>query len=262
MASLNELPWVSAAVALVIIKGFDSFVNNVRKKSTEEEKKIADEADRSASLKASSAKDMVTQGKNFVEGGADDNPAILFLIIIGPMLCNLLAYLTSADMKKALGDAEPHLSTLVTFCKADISQCGANVLSASYLLPSMEGCQFLAAFMGVALVLELLPGLVQTGPETLTGHVPKYCDNGVKFCLVFTGLYFWGSNLGYCDWYDFGIMFDIFPSMLITLNVFGIVFCSLLTIKGLTFPTLAPLDPLSETLFGGQSCTQGSWDST
>jgi 7-dehydrocholesterol reductase len=34
-------------------------------------------------------------------------------------------------------------------------------------------------------------------------------------------------------------MFDIFPSMLITLNVFGIIFCSFLTIKGLTFPSTA-----------------------
>ena len=232
MPLLNELPWIQLAITLVVVKGIDYFVSfraSKRNSSASSKPQEDDEPETSAT-----DKDMITQGKNYVEGGVDDNPAFLLLIIIGPMLCNLLGYLTSKEMVM-----EPYLSTLVPACFADLEACGVATLDAAWLLPSLEGFKFLAAFMGVALVLEFLPGKIQTGPETLTGHVPHYVDNGVKFCLVFTALFFAGSNLGYGNWYDFGCMYDIFPSMLITLNVFGIVFCSFLTFKGLTFPSTA-----------------------
>jgi 7-dehydrocholesterol reductase len=87
------------------------------------------------------------------------------------------------------------------------------------------------------LVLELLPGKTEFGPETLTGHIPKYTDNGVKHCVVSTFLFFAGSNLGWGNFYDFGIMFDVFPSALSFLNIFGLVFCLFLMLKGLHFPS-------------------------
>lgn len=58
-------------------------------------------------------------------------------------------------------------------------------------LPTYRACTFLLGFNGLALVLEvLLPGKTQTGPETLTGHVPVYKDNGFLHCIVFTLLFF------------------------------------------------------------------------
>merc|ERR1719183_696147 len=53
--------------------------------------------------------------------------------------------------------------------------------------------------MFVGLVLEkLLPGKLDYGPETATGHVPKYIDNGVAHCFVYSLLFFLGSNIGLC----------------------------------------------------------------
>jgi len=185
--------------------------------------------------------DKYAQGTNFVEGGADENPFLLALLIGGPMYCQLLAYLTSEDMVKSL-DGEPHLTTLVQACTgsfslAELTNCGAATLNASLsVTPTLESLKFLACFMGMGLLLELLPGKIETGPETQSGHIPKYVDNGVKHCLVFSALFLAGSNFG-LDLYNFGIMFDLFPATLATLNIFGIVLGLFLTYKGLYFPS-------------------------
>jgi len=178
------------------------------------------------------------QGTNFVEGGADENPLLLGLIIVGPMLCQLLAYLTSEEMVRALDGQDPHLVTLLPLCLSNLPQCGMSTIRAALsVAPTWAAAKFVGGFMGVGLLLELLPGKVETGPETQTGHVPHYIDNGVKHCLVFTALFFAGSNLGPLGFYDFGIIFDLFPSTLAFLNLFGIVLAGLLTFKGLTFPS-------------------------
>jgi len=178
------------------------------------------------------------QGKNFVEGGADENPLLLALIITGPLLTQLLAYLTSQEMFKHT--PEPYLSNLVPACLADLTACGlATANAAISVAPSMDAAKFLGCFMALALALEKLPGKQETGPETLTGHIPKYIDNGVKHCLLFSFLFFVGSNLGWGNLYDFGIMFDLFPATLAILNLFGIGLGIFLTVKGLTFPSTA-----------------------
>jgi len=173
------------------------------------------------------------EGTNWVAGGIDENPYFLGLIFVAPLLCQLLAYLTSEEMKHA-----PHLSTLAPACYADLKQCGQNVLSAALSVrPSLEAVKFLASFSGVSLLLELLPGKTACGPETMTGYVPKYVDNGVRHCIVFSALFYAGSNLGPGQLYDFGIVYDVFPSCLATLNIFGFVFCVFLMLKGLYFPS-------------------------
>jgi 7-dehydrocholesterol reductase len=175
------------------------------------------------------------KGTNFVEGGADENPFIFFLCIAGPLMCQLFAYLTSEEMHKQVPD--PYVTTLVPACVADLKQCALTTLNAAMSVwPTVSAVKFVASFMGVALLLEMLPGKVETGPETQTGHVPKYVDNGVKHCLVYTALFVAGSNFGF-NLYDFGIMFDVFPPALATLNIFGMLLGIFLTIKGLTFPS-------------------------
>lgn len=113
-----------------------------------------------------------------------------------------------------------------------------NVLT-SLFPPSFEAIKFILSFMAVGALLEFLPGKIQNGPETLTGHIPKYKDNGVMHCIVFTLLFFLGSNLGWGNFYDFGIMFDKFPGYIAFLNIFGLAFCVFLNIKGLNFPSTA-----------------------
>lgn len=172
-------------------------------------------------------------GTNWVHGGIDTNPHFFALICVAPLLCQLLGYVTSKQMER-----EPHLSVLLPECVADLKQCGWDVYNAAFAVgPSLEALKFLGSFFGVSLLLELLPGKEECGPTTLTGYVPKYTDNGVKHCIVFSFLFWVGSNLGYGDYYDFGIFFDVFPSCLVTLNIFGLLFCVFLTLKGLHFPS-------------------------
>jgi 7-dehydrocholesterol reductase len=73
--------------------------------------------------------------------------------------------------------------------------------------------------------------------QTSTGHVPRYTDNGVLFCIVFTTLFWAGSNIGLWGLYDFGIFFDVFPGALAILNIFGLALCVFLVFKGKHFPS-------------------------
>lgn len=183
------------------------------------------------------------EGTNWVAAGIEDNAFLFGLCLVAPFLTVLLSYLTSQEFKDQ--GMKPHLSVMVPACFDDVGACARNVLAAGVsTFPSApyytnEAVRFLACFMGVAFVLEWLPGKVESGPETLTGHVPKYVDNGVRHCLVYSLLFWAGSNLGPGGLYDFGIIYDVFPQLVAVLNIFGILFCAFLCYKGLHFPSTA-----------------------
>jgi len=71
---------------------------------------------------------------------------------------------------------------------------------------------------------------------TGTGHVPVYVENGMHHCILFSTIFIGGSNFVF-GYYDFGIIYDVFVPLVGVLNVFGLVFCLFLTVKGLTFPS-------------------------
>jgi len=182
--------------------------------------------------------DKYAEGTNWVEGGLEANPYFFALIIAAPFLSLLFSFLTSPAMKDT--GVEPNLSAMVPACLANLPGCGLAVFGAGVsVVPSIKAVGFLLCFMGVAFLLEFVPGKVESGPETLTGHIPKYIDNGVRHYIIYTAMFWAGSNLGPANFYDFGIMFDVFPAAVATLNIFGIVFCMFLTFKGLTFPSTA-----------------------
>ena len=117
---------------------------------------------------AEATKKKYASGTNFVEGGVDENPLFLALVFAGPILCQVLAFVTSAEMKAALvsqnsaGEllqGEPYLSELLPQCFSDLPQCASSVLSAALSVqPSIPAVQFLLGFMALALLLEFLPG--------------------------------------------------------------------------------------------------------
>lgn len=179
-------------------------------------------------------------GTNYVEGGIEQNAFFFGLIVAAPFLSLLLAYLTSEEMATEFpGAATSPLSVMLPACVSDPVECAKAVATKGFsVMPTLEGIKFILSFMGVALVLErILPGKIECGPETLTGHVPKYVDNAVLHCFVYTALFYAGSNIGYFDFYDFGIMYDVFPGALAFLNIFGLLFCVFLTLKGIHFPS-------------------------
>lgn len=211
-------------------------------------------------------------GTNWVhEGGIEANPYLFVLIVVSPFLSLLLAYITSpemADLSETLSWRATHpLTEMVPACLSNVPTCVTSTLSAgASVLPTLAGAKWVSSFMAVALVLErTLPGKIDFGPETATGHVPQYVDNGVAHCFVYSMMFFMGSNLGPCGGvedrslllpaavghffdktgvcdvyrhpYSFGILYDLFPSGLAFLNIFGILFCVFLTYKGLHFPS-------------------------
>jgi hypothetical protein len=177
-------------------------------------------------------------GTNFVAGGIESNPYFFSLVILAPFLSLLLAFLTSPAMESD----HPGLATspllMAGACVQNFGDCVRAVWGAGLsVVPTWEAAYFLACFVGLALLLELLPGNEELGPETLTGHVPRYIDNGVAHCVFFVSIFWAGSNLGIWDLYDFGIFFDVFPGALATLNIAGLLLCVFLTFKGLYFPS-------------------------
>lgn len=203
-------------------------------------------------------------GTNWVhEGGIEANPYLFVLIVASPFLSLLLAYITSADMAEksmSLSWSVTHpLTQMLPACLSDVSTCISSTLSAgTSVLPTFDGAKLVLVFMFVGLVLEkLLPGKLDYGPETATGHVPKYIDNGVAHCFVYSLLFFLGSNIGLCGSaderllpiagnfavcemytpYNFGVLYELFPSSLAFLNIFGIFFCIFLMFKGLYYPS-------------------------
>lgn len=214
-------------------------------------------------------------GTNWVhDGGIESNPYLFVLLLISPFVSLLLAYITSTEMTHTSSSlfswrVSHPITEMIPACFSDVSTCLSSTFQAgtSILLPTLEGAKLVLIFMLVALVLErTLPGKYEIGPETSTGHVPKYVDNGVKHCVVFSMLFFLGSDIGPCgqfseeqilsiplpdvvtsatvlklcklyEPYSFGILYDVFPSALSFLNVFGFVFCIFLMYKGLYYPS-------------------------
>ncbi len=177
------------------------------------------------------------EGTNFVSGGVEENGMLFCLILVAPFLTILLGHLTSPGFQA--GGVAPHLSAMLPACFVDIQACSRSVLGVVLRLPSLDATKFILCFMGVGGLLEFLPGKIELGPETLTGHVPKYRDNGVRHCLGFTILFVLGSNL--LPWgfhlFDFGIIYDVFADAVAFLNIFGLLFCLFLNFKGLNFPS-------------------------
>jgi hypothetical protein len=212
-------------------------------------------------------------GTNWVHGGGiESNPYLFVLLVLSPFVSLLLAYVTSAEMMGggAMADGGDGfrvthpLTEMVPYCLSDVTRCAYSVLRAgSSVLPNVAGSKMILSFMGLALVLErCLPGKIEHGPETATGHVPSYVANGVSHCIAFSLLFFLGSDLGPCGggggggggwwWsadrsglcgvvhyepYSFGVLYDLFPPGLAFLNLFGIVFCIFLTYKGMYHPS-------------------------
>ena len=193
--------------------------------------------DAASPKKAASSSTDYQSGTNWVHaGGIEANPYLFVLLVASPFLSLLLAYATGGDIINNDWRVTHPLSEMLPACTSDVSACISNTLSAGMsVVPTMEGARFVLIFMTVALVLEkFLPGKIGVGPETATGHVPRYVDNGVAHCFVYSVLFFLGSNLGPCGEsneqlfpaledvfekagvcnvytpYNFGIFYDVF----------------------------------------------------
>lgn len=214
---------------------------NLRKRATANSKVDGlSTSPQAAATKTLSEKEKYDEGTNYVEAGIEANAFLFALLIAAPFVSLLLAYVTSQEMADEFpGSASRPIGGMLSGCVADVSGCVAVVLDkGSSVVPTAEAARFVLGFMGTALILErALPGKIERGPETATGHVPEYVDNAVAHCATFSALFLAGSNLGVGGLYDFGVVYDVFPGSIAFLNLFGLLFCAFLTVKGLYFPS-------------------------
>lgn len=189
---------------------------------------------RSKAPKASSAAGLGS-GNNWVDGGLGDGTLMVpFLLFFCPIFAQVLAYLTSENAKvnptAGLGGLFAHCSEVgVQACAGETFEMALSVK------PTAEAARFLLFFMATALALDVgLPGKIEYGPETLTGHVPEYRNNALLHCGVFTALFWAGSHFG---WYSLGVFFDVFPGSIACLNIFGMALALFLYWKGLHAPS-------------------------
>uniref|UniRef100_A0A6U3VLR4 7-dehydrocholesterol reductase n=1 Tax=Ditylum brightwellii TaxID=49249 RepID=A0A6U3VLR4_9STRA len=193
------------------------------------------------SVESKNTKEKYDEGTNYVEAGIEANAFFFGLIIVAPFLSLLLGYLTSPEMAADHPGVATAPFEMAKACASDLPGCGKALLTTGLsVTPTADGIQFILAFVLVALILDqILPGKIETGPETHTGHVPKYVDNAILHCIFSTAIFWAGSNLGPLTEpiYDFGIIYDTFKGAIAFLNIFGMVFCGFLTWKGLHHPS-------------------------
>jgi 7-dehydrocholesterol reductase len=83
-------------------------------------------------------------------------------------------------------------------------------------------------------LMKAVPGKVFKATPTASGHVPVYNANGVQ-CYVITILALF--LLAYLGIFNPSDVYDNMGKLLSSMNLFAILFCIMLTIKGLNFPS-------------------------
>lgn len=107
---------------------------------------------------------------------------------------------------------------------------------APYFFGSAAAWKILGIFAGIELLfMRLLPGKSYKGPVTPAGNVPIYKANGLLAYGVTLTLFFlcsYGLQL-----FSPTILYDHFPELLGALNLFSLIFCFFLLLKGYWFPS-------------------------
>ena len=78
--------------------------------------------------------------------------------------------------------------------------------------------------------MKLVPGKPYYGPETPNGHIPLYKDNGLAVYLL-TIASFCGAGYG-LGWFNPAILYDHMGGLMGAMNIFSLVFCLFLYLKG------------------------------
>ena len=102
-------------------------------------------------------------------------------------------------------------------------------------MPSGEAWQYVLGFAGITIAIQLLmPGKPFTGPVTPKGNVPQYKANGVQSFLFTHALFFATWHLGV---FDPARVHELLGEIIAATNIFALLFCLFLTVKGYVAPS-------------------------
>lgn len=109
-------------------------------------------------------------------------------------------------------------------------------ICAPYVFGSATAWKIIAIFAGFELILmRLLPGKEFKGPVTPAGNIPVYKANGILAYGTTLACYLLGAYAFH--FFSPTLLYDHFPEILGALNLFSLIFCLFLLIKGLLFPS-------------------------
>ena len=104
-----------------------------------------------------------------------------------------------------------------------------------YMFGSAAAWKFIIPYAAFELVLmRILPGKLAKGPVTPTGHVPVYKANGMLAYLVTLGTFF------LCTWlkvFNPADIYDHFLEFIGAMNLFSLILCLGLYLKGRLYPS-------------------------
>jgi len=96
--------------------------------------------------------------------------------------------------------------------------------------------KILAIYASFQLILmRIIPGKPFLGPVTPKGNIPVYKANGVPCFLITLTTYFAGAHLFH--WFSPSLLYDNLGSLLGALNLFSLLFCGFLYLKGIFAPS-------------------------
>lgn len=150
----------------------------------------------------------------------------LFLIVVPPIFVMLVWYTNF------------HLDGSFTKLWSSFSTLGfKETLRRACLSPvNPVAWKIIGTYMAVQLLLmRLVPGKTFHGPVTPTGNVPVYNGNGVQCFLLSIALFLSGAF--YFKLYNGGVVYDYSGYLLSSMNLFALVFCGFLYLKGRFLPS-------------------------
>ena len=167
--------------------------------------------------------------KTWGSGGlfASRDMGALSLLIVCPLFGMLIWYLVVVQ-KGSLR------SLYVAFRRLGLRVFTKDLWSKAYPFDPL-GLKIVGCYAAFEAFLQLfVPGKKFKATPTATGHIPIYKANGVESYLISIVALF---ALKYFNIFNPAIVYDKFGSMLFFMNIFAILFCLFLTIKGLKFPS-------------------------
>ncbi|EEZ95191.1 7-dehydrocholesterol reductase [Legionella longbeachae] len=152
----------------------------------------------------------------------------LFLILVCPVFVMLMWY-TNTQLEGSL------LALWNLMLQNGFSQSIYSIWQ-PYFWGSTIAWKIIVVFIVFELALmRLLPGKIFHGPISPKGNVPVYKDNGL-FAFIVTMGTFCVSSFGF-NLFSASILYDNLGALLGALNIFSLIFCAFLYLKGRFFPS-------------------------